>query len=110
MYTLCLLTDPSLHNDIVHWKDLSSKSVIKDYGRFFIRRYVIICSNFIHHANQDTWSRSWLRSLKDGCLLDKYQEMVRSHSSIFLSCFLIIWDLVSAMKKRLEKEAMEQEE
>ena len=28
--------------------------------------------------------RSWLRSLRDGCLLGKYQEMVRFHKMLIL--------------------------
>ena len=58
-------------------------------------------------------SRSWLRSLRDGCHLDKYQEMVRlknfSYSTISYHRCMCWGDVVSAMKKKLEKEAMEQE-
>ena len=87
--------------------------MIRDYEKFFIKRYlVLLFYRRTFKLNADVRCRSWLRSLRDGCLLAKYPEMVRSiHLSFFLFFLLIIEGdhLVSAMKKKLEKEAMEQE-
>lgn len=109
MIYVCLLTDVFFSLQcIVRWKGLSFRSVIKDYGRFFIRRCVLI--SFYFYFNQlEHVCRSWPRSLMDGCLLGKYRGMVRL--SIFRgeNIFLLSRDLVSAMKKKLEREAMEQE-
>ena len=88
--------------------------MIKDFEKFFIKRYLlyiyIYSTELSTHA--DVCCRSRLRSLRDGCLQAKYLETVcfiLCLSFFFIFNFLIVEDLVSVMKKELEKEAMEQE-
>ena len=83
-YILDMYSTPFFANlVIVRWKDLSFRSVIKDYGRFFIRRFLFLYLALTLTNSCVCASRSWLRFPRDGCLLVKYPEMVRSN---LLSC------------------------
>ena len=85
--------------------------MIKDFEKFFIKKGISfhICIYYTElSTHADVRCRSWLRSQRDGCLLAKYLEMFLI-VYFFIFNFLIVEDLVSAMKKKLEKEAMKQE-
>ena len=88
--------------------------MIKDFEKSFIKRYLVL---FFYSKELSTHAdvcccRLWLHFQRDGCLLVKYLEMVRFFLISFSSKQHFSYhrgDLVSAMKKKLEKEAMEQE-
>ena len=87
--------------------------MIKYFEKLFLYQKVHLSfySSFKNEISTHCVCRSWLRSLRDGCPLDKYPEMVRLFFlNVYLLSFVLIeGNLVSAMKKKLEKEAMEQE-
>ena len=100
---LFFLPCSSLEGSVIQISDQGLRKVL--YQKVCLYLY-IYSAELSTHA--DVCCRSWLRSL-DGCLLAKYLEMVR----FFLCVFFFFktsyrrGDLVSVMKKKLEKEEME---
>ena len=73
-----------------------------------MKRYVFFYISIAQNFQPTQMCVVGLRSLRDGCLLAKYLETVRFFFCVYLSLFFVE-DLVSAMKKKLEKELMKQE-